>query len=53
MFETRYESDFGCPTKVLSQMALSEGNPLKLVQILMQVHDQQLNRADRYENELV
>ena len=33
-FETRYESNFACLTKVLSQMRLSEGTPLKPAQVL-------------------
>ena len=46
MLETRYESNFICPTKVLSLMRLSEGtcaNP--------PARHQKINRANPYENE--
>ena len=52
MFETRYESNLVCPTKVLSQMRLSEGNPFKTCAD-PQAHKQKISRANRYENEMV
>ena len=47
-----YESNLVCPTKVLSPMRLSEGIPFKTCDN-PQAHNRKLNRANRYENEMV
>ena len=51
IFETRYESNFVCPTKMLSQKRLSEGIPFKNC-ANPQAHDQNVTRANLYENEM-
>ena len=43
---------WSCPTKVLSQMRLSESNLFKSC-AYPQAHNEKLSRADRYENEMV
>ena len=50
--ETRYESNFVWLTKLLSQMRLSEGIPSKTC-ANPPARDQNINRANRYENEMV
>ena len=49
--QTGYESNFDCPTKVLSLMRLFEGIPFKTC-VNPQAHDQNVNRANLYENEV-
>ena len=53
MFETRYESIFVSPTKVLSEMSLSEGIPSEKPCADPQALDQTIIRANFYENEVV
>ena len=49
---SHYESRFVCPAKVLSQMRLSEGIPLKAC-ANPQARGQNINRANLYENKMV
>ena len=52
ILETCYESKFVCPTKVLSEMRLSEWIPFK-TRANPQAQNPKLNRANLYENKIV